>query len=77
MIAFHGQTDVGKRRSLNEDTIFTSEHLFANMLPDRRLLKLVAAHGPDLASACQALVTEANTQGGRDNISAILVRYTA
>ena len=48
-----------------------------NMLPDRRLLELVAAHGPDLASACQALVTEANTQGGRDNISAILVRYTA
>ena len=47
------------------------------MLPDRRLLELVAPHGPDLDGACQALVSEANAQGGRDNISAILVRHTA
>src|SRR5438552_1454641 len=133
MITYHGQTDVGKRRTLNEDTIFTDDGLFvvcdgmgghkagqgaskidvaesphfvqrsradvdfevasqeltdrdivllcsaglSNMLTDRRIHEIVSAHGTDLQRGCDALVTAANAEGGRDNISAILARYTA
>src|SRR5712691_3806136 len=28
MISFHGQTDIGSRRSLNEDAIYARDHLF-------------------------------------------------
>jgi serine/threonine protein phosphatase PrpC len=45
------------------------------MLPDAAILDVIARHGASLEAACDALVVEANAQGGRDNISAILVRY--
>ena len=94
MIAFHGQADVGRRRSLTDDAIVAREPLFivrggtggpkAGAAAAPLALDVIAGGGehsaedPEIAWPYgRALVAEANAQGGRDNISAILVRYTA
>ena len=76
---FVGQVDMLARHlpDLQEglDVVLLCSDGLTNMLPDRRILEIVTAHGPDLEGACEELVAQANAQGGRDNISAILVRY--
>ena len=67
-----------KSQELNDgDIVLLCSDGLSNMLPDPRILEIVSPHATDLEGACRALVSEANAQGGRDNISAILVRYTA
>ena len=48
-----------------------------NMLPDERILEIIVARCPDLEAAGRELVAAANAQGGRDNISVVLVHSTA
>jgi protein phosphatase len=48
-----------------------------NMLTDERILELVLARNGDLDGAVRELIDESNAAGGRDNISAVLVRYSA
>lgn len=65
-------------RELNDrDIILLCSDGLTNMLADQRILEIVSARGGDLEAACQDLVAAANAEGGRDNISAVLVRYTA
>jgi serine/threonine protein phosphatase PrpC len=45
------------------------------MLTDQRIAEIVG-EGPDLGEACQALVDEANRNGGLDNITVALLRCT-
>ena len=45
----------------------------SNMVPDAQIKAILIA-GAALPVTCQALVAEANRQGGRDNISCLLVR---
>jgi len=67
-----------KSQELNDgDIVLLCSDGLTNMLPDRRILEIVSPHGADVEGACRALVSEANAQGGRDNISVILVRYAA
>jgi protein phosphatase len=58
------------------DVVLLCSDGLTNMLEDRRILEIVLAHGGDLEAASAALVAAANAAGGRDNISAILVRHT-
>jgi PPM family protein phosphatase len=58
------------------DVVLLCSDGLTNMLEDRRILEIVTAHGRDLEVACDALVAATNAEGGRDNISAILVRRT-
>jgi protein phosphatase len=46
----------------------------SDMVDDGRILEILRLHGHQLQEACDALVEEANRQGGRDNISVILFR---
>jgi protein phosphatase len=46
------------------------------MVEDERIAEILEQE-PDLQSACQRLVDEANENGGVDNITVALVRYTA
>jgi len=46
-----------------------------NMLSDAAIAEIVSAGARALESACRRLVAEANAQGGRDNVSALLVRF--
>ena len=57
------------------DTVLLCSDGLTNMLPDARILEVAAAHPSDPSGACRRLVAEANGQGGRDNISVILVEY--
>lgn len=43
-----------------------------NMVKDPEIKKLVLKHASDVQAACEALVAEANANGGKDNISVIL-----
>lgn len=57
------------------DVVLLCSDGLTNMLPDRRLLEIVSRHGANLEGACDELIASANAEGGRDNISTILVRY--
>jgi serine/threonine protein phosphatase PrpC len=46
------------------------------MVSDDRILGLIRQHADHLNDACCALVDEANRNGGKDNISCILVHCT-
>jgi len=59
----------------NGDVLLLCSDGLTNMVSDRQILEIVATLGPDPPGASDALVREANAQGGRDNISVILVRY--
>jgi serine/threonine protein phosphatase PrpC len=57
------------------DIILLCSDGLSNMVSDQRILEIVSTRGPELDVISDALVAEANAQGGRDNISALLVRY--
>lgn len=44
------------------------------MVPEEEILRVVTANDGDLEKACQELIDAANTRGGLDNVTAILVR---
>ena len=67
--------DVVEHTLQEGDTVVLCSDGLTNMLPDPRILEVIAAHPNDLPGACRHLVAEANGQGGRDNISVILVEY--
>jgi len=63
-------------QELNDgDVLLLCSDGLTNMVPDPRILEIVSTRRVDLERASEELVTEANAQGGRDNISVILVRY--
>lgn len=67
---------VAEQELSDGDVVLLCSDGLTNMLSDRRILEIVSTHGIDLEGACDDLVTDANAQGGRDNISVILVRYS-
>jgi len=68
--------EIAEQELSDDDVVLLCSDGLTNMLSDRRILEIVTTHGTDLEGACDALVTDANAQGGRDNISVILVRYS-
>ena len=69
--------EVQSQELADGDTVLLCSDGLTNMLPDPRILEIVHAQGADLDSACAQLVAAANAEGGRDNISAILLHYRA
>jgi serine/threonine protein phosphatase PrpC len=57
------------------DVVLLCSDGLTNMLSDDAILAVVRAHPAELGAACRQLVSAANEQGGRDNISVLLVRY--
>ena len=65
-------------QELNDgDIVLLCSDGLTNMLSDRRILEIVSADSTDLLRGCDELVAAANAEGGRDNISVILLRHTA
>ncbi len=56
------------------DTLLLCSDGLSNMMSDEAILDVVMAND-DLGEACRQLVAGANAGGGRDNVSALLVRY--
>lgn len=57
----------------NGHLLICSDGLWGSV-PDDEIFHIVKTH-PDLTQACKSLVDAANSAGGPDNISAVLVRY--
>ncbi|HXJ84306.1 MAG TPA: PP2C family serine/threonine-protein phosphatase [Candidatus Methylomirabilis sp.] len=67
--------EVTDRELRDGDVILLCSDGLTNMLTDQQILEIVSTRAADLEVACTALVAAANAQGGRDNISAVLVRH--
>jgi protein phosphatase len=67
--------DVTDQALSDGDLLLLCSDGLTNMLPDRRIHEIAAAAPVDLERSCRALIEAANEQGGRDNISVILVQY--
>jgi len=57
------------------DVLLLCSDGLTNMLSDDDILRAVLGYPGDLGAACRHLVDAANEEGGRDNISVLLVRY--
>ncbi|HXC49402.1 MAG TPA: PP2C family serine/threonine-protein phosphatase [Candidatus Limnocylindrales bacterium] len=69
--------DVNTQELADGDILLLCSDGLTNMLSDEQILAIVTSNASDLNAACQQLIAAANEAGGRDNISAILVRYSA
>jgi protein phosphatase len=69
--------DVARQELIHGDVVLLCSDGLTNMLPDARILDVVSARVPDLEAACHDLIAAASAEGGRDNVSAVLVRYAA
>lgn len=67
------EVDIAEERLNDGDTVLLCSDGLTNMLPDPRILEVVTSHRENLDDACKELVRQANAEGGRDNISVILV----
>lgn len=67
--------DVISRPLQPGDILLLCSDGLTNMLSDAAIAGIVSAHARDLGAGCRELVAEANAQGGRDNVSALLVRF--
>jgi len=65
---------VTRKLEVGDIVLLCSDGL-TNMLTDPSILEVVRAHEGDLGEACRQLVATANDNGGRDNVSVVLVRY--
>jgi PPM family protein phosphatase len=57
------------------DLIVICSDGLTGMLSDDRILAIASAPAVGVQTACEQLVSEASAEGGRDNISVILLRY--
>jgi protein phosphatase len=49
----------------------------SDMLSDEEIASTLKEFGGDLESVCSTLIQRANTHGGKDNVSVILVKVVA
>jgi len=66
----------GLVRLFRGDLVLLCSDGLSGKLRAEDMLHIVAESNGDLALACQALVDEANTRGGEDNITVVLARLT-
>ena len=57
------------------DTMLLCSDGLSNMLTDQEMLAILVRRGSELEGAGRELIAAANEAGGRDNVSAVLVRY--
>ena len=67
--------DINQVQARAGDVILLCSDGLTDMVDDKRISSLLAQSG-ELHEAARALVDEANAQGGRDNISVALCRFT-
>jgi protein phosphatase len=67
--------DVVDKELVPGDVMVLCSDGLTNMVDDPTILEVVTAHGENVEQACRDLVARANAEGGRDNISVLLVRY--
>jgi protein phosphatase len=68
--------EVHKRRLSPGDTLLLCTDGLTEMLEDNQIAAVLRASA-DPQAACERLIAEANEEGGRDNVTAIVARYDA
>ncbi len=68
--------DVQAEASQEGDTLLLCSDGLSDMVDEPIILETVIQAGDDLDQACEALVELANARGGRDNITAVLIRFS-
>lgn len=67
------QPEAGKSILKQDDIVLACTDGLSDLIPDTLILKTVLEHAQNLNVAMQALVDLANGQGGRDNITVVLM----
>jgi serine/threonine protein phosphatase PrpC len=67
--------DVQLQPMLAGDILLLCSDGLTTMLPDEDIAELVAASAGDIEKAAKSLVGEANTRGGEDNITVVLLKF--
>jgi protein phosphatase len=68
------RVDVHKIEIIANDTLLLCTDGLTEMVPQERLAALLT-ETPEPAAACARLVAEANTRGGKDNVTVIVARF--
>jgi protein phosphatase len=69
------KVDLREEKLQEGDLFLLCSDGLTNMIPDNRIEEILSSGAP-LQTACEILVKEANKNGGKDNISCILARYS-
>ncbi len=70
------QVDVQEPEAQEGDTLLLCSDGLSDMVDDPIMLEAIVQAGDDMQAACDALVELANARGGKDNITAVLVRFS-
>ena len=68
------EVDIREEKLLENDLFLLCSDGLTNMVSDEQIREILTSGLPP-QSACQSLVDDANQNGGRDNISCVLVRF--
>ena len=70
------QPEVHKQQLQPGDCLLLCSDGMSDMVPDEEITAILQAE-PEPRAACARLIEEANAHGGRDNVTAIVARYSA
>lgn len=68
--------DVTEEEMKEGDIVLLCSDGLNTMIPDDQILKIVDDNKEDLEKACEELINAANQNGGEDNVTAILIKYS-
>ncbi len=71
------EVDLTEQAARPGDVLLLCSDGLSDLLDDEEILRVVETHGADLDQACQALVDQANSKGGDDNITVLTVQALA
>jgi serine/threonine protein phosphatase PrpC len=71
------EVDLAEQLVQPKDLVLLCSDGLSDLLADAEISAIVQEHGDDLEKACQALVDQANSKGGDDNITALLIQAQA
>lgn len=69
------QVDVTRMEPQDGDIFLLCSDGLSGMVPDAEMQETLRGH-TDIQQACEKLIGQANTNGGNDNVTCILVRYS-
>ena len=67
------EVDLAEQPVLSGDRLLLCSDGLSDLLEDEEILAILLEHADDPDKTCQALVDQANSKGGDDNITALLV----
>lgn len=68
--------DVSEEEMKEGDVVLLCSDGLNTMITDDDILAIISENSADVEKACQELIDRANLNGGEDNVTAILVKYT-